>query len=222
MITTTLAVVALAGALSPNASPTIPGWQTDYAQARSTALAERKPLAVYVGQGAQALNRKLADGTISTDAAQLLRASYVCVYLDAETDAARQLTGRFELNEGLILNSPEGDVLAVRHGGAVSGADLTRQLREYSSGTPAAVVLTSATVATPAPVVTTAVIAAPATQTIVTAGAYSAPVMISGGCANGSCRTFAPTTGYVMPASGYQTYPLVSGGCANGRCPSPR
>src|SRR5438874_7406511 len=52
MITTTLAVLALAGGISSGNIPSGPSWQTDYAQAMTRASAERKPMAVFIGHGA--------------------------------------------------------------------------------------------------------------------------------------------------------------------------
>ena len=43
MITTTLAVLALAGGIGSGAIPSAPNWQTDYAQAMKAASAEGKP-----------------------------------------------------------------------------------------------------------------------------------------------------------------------------------
>src|SRR5262249_26176454 len=112
MIATTLAVVALAGAL--NASPST-GWRTDYAQAVTAASAEKKPMVVLIGQGADRINRLVKDGTISSEAARLLRESYVSVYLDTETAGGKELANRFAISEGLVISGPGGSTQALRH-----------------------------------------------------------------------------------------------------------
>ena len=133
MITTTLAVLALAGGLGSETLPSIPSWDTDYARAMTRASGERKPLAVFIGHGADNCRKMLADGKIQSDAAKLLGSSYVCVYLDTDTSAGKDLAGRFELQEGLIISSPGGSHQAYRHTGTVSGADLTQKLTQYAS-----------------------------------------------------------------------------------------
>jgi len=206
MITTTLAVVALPGALNP--SPAM-GWRTDYAQAMAVASAEKKPMAVLIGHGADRINRLVSEGTISSESARLLRESYVSVYLDTETAAGKELAGRFALTEGLVISSPGGSVQALRHSGTVSGTELTRNLSQYAqSGQPTTTVSTSTS---------PAVISGAVVQT-----GYSAPIIL-GGCANGTCGAVYPAGNYVYPSGGvtypptYSAYPF-GGGCPNGRC----
>lgn len=214
MISTTLAVLALAGSFSPGANTALPGWQTDYAAAKAAAATQHKPMAVFIGQGAEGLKKMLDDGTIPADAAKVLRDNYVCVYLD--TDAAKDVAGPFDLKAGLVINTEAGNVQAVRHGGAVSGAGLTRELTQYATAHPATTttVATGTVVGTPA----TAGVTYPATvgsPMFASGGCASgncgSPVILSGGCANGRCGT-APT--YAFPTA----QPFTVGGCANGRC----
>jgi len=133
MITTTLAVLALAGGLGSGVIPSTPSWQTDYAQAMTRASEERKPMAVFVGHGADSFQKMFADGKITAEAAKLLRESYVCMYLDADTATGKDLAKRFEIHEGLIISGPGGSHQAYRHNGTVTGADLTKQLTQYAS-----------------------------------------------------------------------------------------
>lgn len=160
MITTTLAVLALAGGLSAGNAPS-PGWQKDYAAALSVASSELKPVAVFIGHGTTTPTKMVVDGTIPTEAVQLLREKYVCVFVDTETASGKELAGRFDLSEGLVISGPGGTVQALRHSGTVAGADLTGKLTRY------------ATASQPA--------------TTVTTGYSSASVIYAGGCANGSC-----------------------------------
>jgi hypothetical protein len=197
MITTTLAVLALAGGLSAGNAPS-PAWQKDYAQALTVASSELKPVAVFIGQGKTPPSKMVADGTIPTDAAKLLSEKYVCVFIDTDTAVGKDMAGRFDLTEGLVISSPGGKVQALRHNGNVAGADLTGKLTQF------------ATTGQPATTVTTGV---------------SAGVIYAGGCANGSCGVIYQG-GYSAPA--YQTAPTYyysapfGSSCPNGRCPNQR
>jgi hypothetical protein len=180
MFTTTLAAIALAGGISSGVIPSTPNWHTDYAQAMSRSSAEGKPMAVFIGNGADRVAKMLSDGTISADAARVLNASYVCVYLDANTESGKDLAGRFEITEGLVISSKGGNLQAYRHAGAIKGKDLTDSLGKYAD---------SAT-----PVSTSSNIPYSKTGSVVVGGYPS---------------TYAParaTTQYVYPSSGY-TYP---------------
>ncbi len=207
MVTTTLAVLALAGALGTGASPS-PSWQTDYSQAISLASAEGKPVAVFIGHGGDKVGRMFADGTIPADAAKLLRESYVSVYINTDTNAGKELSGRFDLPEGLVISSPGGSVQALRHTGSISGPDLTQRLTQYASaGQP-----------------TKTTISGVSSSSVIVGGTpaianYGTPVMISGGCPNGNCPYATPTSGYIYPAG---SIPFSTGGCPNGRCPNQR
>ena len=215
MITTTLAVLALAGGLSTGNIPS-PSWHKDYAQAMAVASTELKPMAVFISHGASMPGKMVADGTIPAEAAKLLRESYVCVYLDTETATGKDMAGRFDLPEGLVISGPGGSVQALRHNGSVSGIDLTGKLTQYASaGQPTATV---------------------------TSGLTAAPVIVSGGCANGSCGLTHSQAGYTYqpvyqaaPVYQYQAAPVYQGyptayyaapfggsSCPNGRCPNQR
>jgi hypothetical protein len=203
MITTTLAVLALAGSLTTGASPS-PGWQPDYAQALTAASEQRKPIAVFIGQGSDKVKQMLSDGRIPSESARLLRDNYVSVFLDTETSTGRELSAKFELSEGLVISGPGGTHQALRHSGILTGSDLTRQLEKFAAAGQPATTLSSST---GSPVITGVV-----------TSAGSAPVIVSGG------RTVVPTTGYVIPSSptGYvipSSQPFYFGGtnCAPGR-----
>ena len=140
MITTTLAVIALAGGLSAGNIPS-PNWQKDYAQALAVASSEGKPVAVFISQGNATPGKVVTEGPIPSDAAKLLRDKYVCVYLDTQTTSGKAMATQFALSEGLIISSPGGKYQALRHSGSVSGTDLTGTLTRYAgAGTPAATV----------------------------------------------------------------------------------
>ena len=103
MITTTLAVLALAGGLSAGSIPT-PNWQKDYAQALAVASSEGKPVAVFISQGNTTPGKLVTEGPIPSDAAKLLRDKYVCVYLDTATASGKAMADQFSLSEGLVIS----------------------------------------------------------------------------------------------------------------------
>jgi hypothetical protein len=148
-------------------------------------------MAVFIGHGADAHTKMLAEGKISLDAAKLLHDSYVCMYLDADTANGKELAGRFEISEGLVISGPGGSLQAYRHNGTVIGTDLTKELTQYAS----------------------------AGQPTATVNAGAPVVRYVSGCVNGSCGTsyVVPASGqyqYVLPG-GYSTCP--NGRCPNQR-----
>jgi len=182
MVTTTLAVLALAGGLSAGNAPSpSPSWQKDYAQALAVASSELKPVAVFIGHGTTTPTKMVVDGRIPTEAARLLRDKYVCVFIDTATPAGKELAGRFAVTEGLVISGPGGQVQALRHSGAVEGADLTGKLSQY------------ATTGQPATTATTGVV-------------------VGGDCANGTCGVvnqggYAVPAAAFQPAPVYQPVP---------------
>jgi hypothetical protein len=132
MFTTTLAAIALAGGISSGVIPSTPNWHTDYAQAMSRSSAEGKPMAVFIGNGADRVAKMMSDGTISAEAALVLNFSYVCVYLDANTESGKDLANRFEIQEGLIISNKGGNLQAYRHSGAIGAKDLAESLTKYA------------------------------------------------------------------------------------------
>lgn len=212
MVTTTLAVLTIIGALNTGASPS-PGWQTDYAQALVVASADRKPMAVFIGHGSDTVVKMLADGSIPSESARLLRENYVCVYLNTDTPAGQDLSKKFEISEGLVISSPGGNYQALRHSGALASVDLTQKLGQLAHA------------GQPVTTVTTGPVAAS-----VQAGTIAAPAYSFGGCPNGNCRIATPVygvpatqsfvPGQSFPASQPFSFPTSS--CPNGRCPNQR
>jgi hypothetical protein len=172
MLTATLAVVAMAGALSTGATPS-PSLQTNYSEALTQASAGHKPMAVFLGHDADKIKRMITDGTISAEAAKILRDKYVCVCLDAEKGAGKDLADRVKMSEGLIISDSKGGISALRDRGTIKGDDLTRQLGQFAD--PAA---------TTAP---RAVYAAPTYGTPVYGGTYQTIPSYGSPYSNGSC-----------------------------------
>jgi hypothetical protein len=197
---TTLSVLALVAGLDLGV-PVNPKWQADYSQALSRAAEDRKPMAVFIGHGADSLKHMVADGALSADAAKLLATSYVCLYLDADTPTGKDLASRFEMTEGLVISSAGGSVQAYRYAGKVPGTTLTRELTHYATaGQPTTTISAGAEAMRQA--------------------ASTGYVIVAGGCANGNCQMIVPASAqYAAP--GTVSYPFSSS-CPTGRCPNQR
>jgi hypothetical protein len=176
MVATTFAAAVLGATLSPGAVVT-PDWRTDYRAALTAAAAEQKPVAVFIGHG--------SARPVPPEAAALLANRYVCVSVDVDTPAGKDLAGKFGLAEGLVISSKGGEVQALKYAGPVPAAALPGYLAKY--GDPARVVTTTEKVG--AQVAPAAVPASYPAPVFHPAPAYPAPVFRSfgGGCASGRC-----------------------------------
>jgi hypothetical protein len=186
MVTTSFTAAALVVLTSGSAS-TVPAWQKDYARAMAVAVAQQKPMAVFIGHGEAGYAKLVAGGQIPAAANTVLNSQYVAVYVNTETAAGKELAGAFEMQSGLVISTRGGEKQALRHAGSVAATELTGLLTAYSNTTVARPVVTTA-----APVtgyVTPASYTAPVMNYAPTYrpsfGGYSVPVR--GGCANGRC-----------------------------------
>ena len=208
MFSTTFAAVVLSAALAE--APSVPAWESNYARASETAVAQRKQLAVFIGRGEGGYSR-LVGGNMPTEAGRMLASNYVALYVNTDTTEGKRLATAFGINEGLVISCRGCQVQALKHGGPVAAVDLAGYLTRYSDENVS--VTTTQTGGT----------AVPAAAPVVVGGCANgqcgtAPVVV-GGCANGRCGTVAPA-GYYAP-----TAPVYYGGfssCPNGRCPNAR
>jgi hypothetical protein len=211
MTTTMLAAFALAGAFAPAATPE-PNVQTDYARALKVAAAEQKPVAVLIGAG-DSFAKLMRDANLSAETKKALGDKFVCVSVDVNTPAGKELAAEFQMADGLVISTAGGAYQSVRHAGAVTATDLAKH-----TGT-----LTSAPVATSA-ASAPAVVCANGTCSLVsssfgaTANCASGNCSLSGGtsvgtCASRTCGTAAPS-GCATGTCGTATM----SGCASGTC----
>ncbi|HEX4613585.1 MAG TPA: hypothetical protein VH092_35715 [Urbifossiella sp.] len=167
MVTTTFAAVMLSAALA-NEAVAAPAWETSYARAAETAIAQRKPLAVFIGRGEAGYTR-VVGGDMPTDAGRLLASNYVALYVNTDTADGKTLATAFGVSEGLVISCRGCQVQALKYGGSVPAMDLAGYLTKYSA--------TNVTVNT--------------TERAGTA-VVAAPAAVVGGCANGRCGTVYP------------------------------
>jgi hypothetical protein len=130
---TWIAVALLGGGVSANI-PDLPAWQNDYGVARTRAGEIHKPLAVFIGTGKEGWSKVAREGDFDPQVSRLLAQHYVCVYVDKQTDAGKELAEAFEVPaaSGLVISDRTGGVEAFHHSGALSRTDLAKALEKYS------------------------------------------------------------------------------------------
>lgn len=180
MLSTTFAAVVLSAALAE--APSVPAWESNYARASETAVAQRKPLAVFIGRGEGGYSR-LVGGNMPTEAGRLLSANYVALYVNTDTAEGKRLATAFGVDEGLVISSRCGNLQALKHGGAVQGVELAGYLTKYSAADVA--VTTTERAGTAAPVVVSG--CANGRCGVVTGGYYAPVYRGTSTCPNGQC-----------------------------------
>ncbi len=132
MFTSTL-TFALAGALLAGQSPS-PAWESSYAQAQQRSASMQKPMAVFVGSGANGWSQIVRDEAPSAQVGQLLGEKYLCVYIDMTTPKGMKLAREFgmENTPGLVLSNVTGDSQAFWHAGKMTNKGLARYLQKYA------------------------------------------------------------------------------------------
>jgi hypothetical protein len=130
---TWIAFALLGGGVSVNI-PDLPNWQNDYGLARARAGENHKPLAVFIGSGKEGWSKVAREGDLDPQVSRLLAQHYVCVYVDKQTDAGKELADAFEVPAatGLVISDRSGGVEAFHHNGALSRTDLAKALEKYS------------------------------------------------------------------------------------------
>ncbi len=164
-----LVLSAAAGFLA--AAP-VPQFAQSYSQALAQSHREHKPVAVFLGTGADGLSKLVADGGLTGTTGSQLKSDFVCLYVDTTSTAGQKLARDFGMAEGLVISDRDGAKQALRHAGTVTPETLTTYATNYSGTAPVAAPVLAAPVYTPAPVYY------PAPQ-------YAFPM--SGGCASGRC-----------------------------------
>jgi hypothetical protein len=134
---TSILLVALSGVSASVDGGKVASWSQDYMSARKQAIAEKKPLAVFLAPGKGAWDKIGRDGGVNADANSVLASQYVCVHVDTSTSAGKVLAEAFEIPGGLgiVISDRTGDIQAFRHEGALANQDLVRYLNRYSDPT---------------------------------------------------------------------------------------
>ena len=190
-----MALCAAAGFLAAAAPvPTVvPTFAPTYGQALSLAQEQKKPVAVFIGQGAEGFTKLVTDGGLTPDAVKSLKTEFVCCYVDSTTAAGKDLAGSFQMTEGVVISDRTTGLQALRHEGAISPVVLTTYATTYSQ---------------PSLAVTQTTYAGRAS---LFGSMESRPVMNA--VVNMRDTVFPNAPGYIFPSRS---------SCPNGRCPNAR
>jgi hypothetical protein len=124
------AILALAGSLASANIPAQPKWSKDYREARQAAISAKKPLAVFIGSGSAGWEQV---GKFDPKVYQTLKEKYVCVYVNTDTTAGKNLAKAFDVNgKGLVISDKAGTTQAFYHNGELNGELLQKALVRYS------------------------------------------------------------------------------------------
>ena len=124
-------VIALLALLphAPEAERLTLTFELNYRHARTVAASAQKPLAVFVGNGANGWSKLVRNNEFEFDSLKLMSERYVLVYADLDTEAGRKLASALELgSQGLVISDRTGEVQVFHHDGDLAAADLTRHL----------------------------------------------------------------------------------------------
>src|SRR5881392_184564 len=124
---TSILGLALATAL---AAPT---WETSYDAAQQTAVAQKKPLAVFFGPGSNGWTKLTGGDAPTLEVDKLLADKYVCVRVDTTTSEGKKLAQAFAITagHGVVLSDRAGSLQAFWHQGDLSNQNLVQYLQKY-------------------------------------------------------------------------------------------
>ncbi len=125
-----IAVVVAWSSSNPQIMQSSMKWEENYVQAKELGARLQKPLAVFVGSGAEGWKQVVREGNLNATVRQELRERFVPVYVNAESETGKQLVEAFELasKRGLIVSDRTGGLMAFHQDGIMELADLTKQL----------------------------------------------------------------------------------------------
>jgi len=133
---TSLMLVALLGPgeLPETQTTSASKWQDSYNTARQMGRQQRKPLAVFIGNGPTGWKKIAEEGDLSAKAKQLLAESYICLYVDRTQPGGERLAESFEVpsGPGLVLSSRDGNSQVFFHAGQLTAGDAETRLAKYT------------------------------------------------------------------------------------------
>ena len=132
MIGSTILVALTTLLTSPGTESLV--WQKDYSAALQKGKETGKPLAVFLGKGANGWQSVSKEGNIDAKATEVLADKYVCLYVDVSDESGKKVAEAFNLHDstGLVISSPGGALQAYRHEGGLQSTELTQKLAHYS------------------------------------------------------------------------------------------
>jgi hypothetical protein len=142
---TSFLLIALVGIYPAPSEMEGPTWLRSYDLARKEGQKANKPLAVFVGSGANGHDQVSEDGQLSAEAQRLLTKNYICVYLNTDNPQERRLAATLNIKDksGVVLSDRTGDYQAFNYPGTLRDDELTACLKRFAD--PNLVVRTTAT-----------------------------------------------------------------------------
>jgi hypothetical protein len=133
LMNTSILTVVLASALLAGQNGT-PTWQNDYSKAQKQGSAQKKPLLVLFGSGANGWAKVVREAPPAADVTKLMADQYVCVYVDTASPAGKKLAQDFGINGtmGVVISDRDGTSQAFWHQGDMTNQNLARLLQKYS------------------------------------------------------------------------------------------
>jgi hypothetical protein len=134
MSTSVLSIVLASTLLAGQSSA--PAWQNDYAKAQQQASAQKMPLVIVFGSGANGWTKVVREAAPSADVTKLMSDRYVNVYVDVASPAGKALAQNFDItgNVGVVISDKTGSMQAFWHQGDMASIDLARYLEKYADG----------------------------------------------------------------------------------------
>ena len=134
-----------------------PVWQADYSAARSQAIAQKKPLAVVLGTGANGMDKVVVG--LDKETQKRLANDFVCVYVDTSSPNGKLLATAFEIvgGQGVVLSDRSAKSQAFWKQGTITGQEFAQQVQSvtttsrtsfYPADASAATILTGGTLGT--------------------------------------------------------------------------
>jgi hypothetical protein len=137
---TTVALIVAAPAAS---------WENDYSNGQQLAAAQKKPLVVVFGPGANGWTKVVRTESPAPELTKLLAEQYVCVFVDTSTSAGSKLAEHFEVagGVGVVISDRTGGSQAFWHQGDLTNDSFVSYLAKYAD--PTVVVARTETVNSP-------------------------------------------------------------------------
>ena len=109
-------------------------WESSYGQGQQQATAEKKPLVVVFGPGANGWTKVVRAEAPATEVNKLLAEKYVCVYVDTSSPAGQQLAQTFAVTGGvgLVISDRNGSSQAFWHQGDLTNERMIHYLAKYA------------------------------------------------------------------------------------------
>jgi hypothetical protein len=131
MFATSLTAMALAGLMAAAPSSPQSDWTTSYTTAQARSAKEGKPIAVFIAPTDKV--QWLETATLSDETAKTLKSDFISVKIDSSSVEGKKLSEQFGINEGLVISDKKGELIALRHEGAVATTDLTDYVTRHKA-----------------------------------------------------------------------------------------